>query len=60
MMVRQAEVMLLPLRSNIAWLRDAGLLSSEQARDYAREWMLDSDDQVERSIDSLEARSWPA
>jgi hypothetical protein len=50
------------VRANIAILLDEGRGTAEQARVYARRWMLDADDQVEASVKSLEdpamASSW--
>lgn len=55
--VRQAEALLLPVRSNIALMLDGGA-TSRQARDYARAWLLDDNEQIDRAIAHLEGRSW--
>lgn len=55
--VRAAEELLLPVRSNIAMMLHAGGTSG-QAREYARTWLLDEPDQVDEAITHLEARSW--
>jgi hypothetical protein len=58
--LRQAHKLLLPIRANIAMLVDERAMSTEQARTYARRWMLDPDDQIDRSLDSILNRRWPA
>jgi hypothetical protein len=55
--VRQAEELLLPVRSNIALMLDGGSTSAE-AREYARTWLLDEPAQIEKAIDHLEGRAW--
>jgi hypothetical protein len=55
--VRRAEELLLPVRSNIAQMLYAGVRSDE-AREYARAWLLDDAEQVNQAMDDLEARSW--
>ncbi len=56
--VREAEQLLLGVRPNVAIMLDEESLSDREAREYARRWMLQDDEQVERSVDSLEGRIW--
>lgn len=56
--VREAEQRLLGVRSNVAIMLDEDRLTTERARTYARRWMLQDDQQVERSVESLENRAW--
>jgi len=56
--VRQAETLLLPVRSNVALMLDAGATSAE-AHDYAKTWWpFHEPDVIDRAITHLEARSW--
>jgi hypothetical protein len=55
--VREAETLLLPVRSNVAMMLDGGATSAE-ARKYARAWLLDDAEQIDEAIGHLEARSW--
>jgi hypothetical protein len=55
--IRQAETLLLPVRSNIAFMLHQGA-RSDVARDYARAWLLDDTEQIDQAITHLEARSW--
>jgi hypothetical protein len=55
--VRKAEELLLGVRSNIALMLDHGT-TSEQAREYARAWLLDAPEQIYEAITDLETRSW--
>jgi hypothetical protein len=55
--VRQADELLLPVRSNIALMLDGGMTSGA-AREYARAWMLEDAKHIEQAIDHLEAGSW--
>jgi hypothetical protein len=55
--VREAEALLLAVRSNVAMMLDDGYTSA-QVRDYARAWLLDEPDQIDEAITNLEARSW--
>jgi hypothetical protein len=55
--VRRAEELLLPVRSNIALMLDRGATSIE-IHDYARAWLLDDAEQIDKAISHLEARSW--
>ena len=57
--VRQAEVLLLSVSSNIALMLDGGATSLE-ANDYARAWLLDDLEQIAEAIKQLEGRSWRA
>jgi hypothetical protein len=49
---------LLPIRANIAILLDEDDASVEDARAYARQWMLESDAHVDRAVDALVKRPW--
>jgi hypothetical protein len=55
--VREAETLLLPVRSNIALMLDSGATSA-QAHEYAKTWLLDDPEQIDEAIDLLETRSW--
>lgn len=55
--VRWAEELLLPVRSNIALMLDGGEAPAD-ARRYARAWLLDEPLQIDEAITHLEARSW--
>jgi hypothetical protein len=55
--VRQAELLLLPVRSNIAMMLDRGSTSAE-VREYAKTWLLDTPEHIDEAITNLEARSW--
>ena len=55
--VRRAEDLLLPVRSNIALMLDAAA-NSAQAREYARTWLRDEPEQIDKAIADLESRSW--
>ena len=56
--VREAEQLLLGVRPNIAIMLDEGGASTEELQAYARRWMLEDDQVVARSVESLEARVW--
>ena len=55
--VREAETLLLPVRSNVAMMLDGGA-SSAVVHEYAKTWLLDDAEQIDEAIDHLEARSW--
>jgi hypothetical protein len=55
--VRQAEELLLPMRSYVAMMLDSGSTSGE-VREYAKTWLLDTPEQIDEAITNLEARSW--
>jgi len=56
--VRQAETLLLPVRSNAALMLDAGATSAE-AHDYAKTWWpFHEPDVIDKAITHLEARAW--
>ncbi len=56
--VRRAEIFLLPVRSNVALMLDAGATSAE-AHDYAKTWWpFHEPDVIDKAITHLEARSW--
>jgi hypothetical protein len=57
--VREAETLLLPVRSNIALMLDRGA-SSAQAHDYARTWLLEEAELLDTAIKHLETSSWRA
>jgi hypothetical protein len=56
--VREAEALLLPVRSNIALMLDGGATSAH-ARDYAKVWLLNDPEQIDEAVENLESRSWP-
>lgn len=56
--VRQAQELLLPVRANLAIMLDEESISRESAWDYARRWLLDDDQDIDRTIDSLTQRFW--
>jgi hypothetical protein len=56
--VREEQRSLLGVRANIAIMLDEERTTTAQARAYARRWMLEADDQVDRSVKSLQARLW--
>jgi hypothetical protein len=49
---------LLPVRTNIAILLDEHGASVDDARAYARRWMLESDARVDKAVNGLVTRSW--
>jgi hypothetical protein len=49
---------LLPVRANIAILLDEHGASVDDARAYARCWMLESDARVDKAVNGLVTRSW--
>ena len=55
--IREAQELLLPVRSNIVLMLDDGA-SARQARDYAREWLLEDAELIDKIIDALDGRSW--
>lgn len=55
--VRKAEELLLPVRSNIALMLDRGATSAE-IHDFARAWLLDEIEQIDTATTHLEGRSW--
>lgn len=55
--VRDAETLLLPVRSNIALMLDRGATSLE-VRDYARAWLLEEPEQIDKAIKRVESRAW--
>ena len=57
--VRAAMELLLPLRANLALMRDEGRIDEAGMRAYARRWLLGDDGSVEREVSSLCARQWP-
>jgi hypothetical protein len=56
--VRAAREALGPVRTNVALLLDEGRASVDEARAYARRWMLEPDAHVDRAVRLLLARSW--
>lgn len=56
--VREAEQLLLGVRPNIAMMLDEDCASREQVRAYARRWMLQDNEHVDRAVQSLEERAW--
>jgi hypothetical protein len=57
-LVRDVKRALLTVRTNLALLLDEGALAEADAYAYAREWMIDSDARVERSVANLLAARW--
>jgi hypothetical protein len=55
---RDVKRTLLPVRTNIALLLDEGTLSEADAYAYAREWMIEPDARVERSVANLLSADW--
>jgi hypothetical protein len=55
--VRKAEELLLPLRSNIALMQDARTPPA-QIREYAHTWLLDDDEHIDNAIAHIKARAW--
>jgi hypothetical protein len=55
---QDAEVVLMALRPNLAILLDEQTITEADAWAYARKWMLDADDRVDRTVSSLLARVW--
>jgi hypothetical protein len=56
--VRAVKEALVPVRANVATLLDDG--DEREARAYARRWMLEPDEQVDRAIRAIRDRAWPA
>ncbi len=56
--VRETERLLLGVRPNIAIMLDEGNATAEDVHAYARRWMLEDDQFVARSLESLQARVW--
>ena len=54
---REAAMMMLPLRTNIALLLDDGG-SSDEVWSYARRWMLEEDRYVQKALDSILENRW--
>jgi hypothetical protein len=52
------EHALLGLRANLAMMLDERAITVDQARAYAREWLLDTDEHIEKVVSSLIARRW--
>jgi hypothetical protein len=57
--VRDALNALIPVRSNLAIALDEGRLDGRGAREYARTWLVDSDERVEKIVSVIEGSSWP-
>jgi hypothetical protein len=55
--VRQAETLLLPVASNVALMLDDGATSAA-AHEYARTWLLEDAELIDKAITHLEARAW--
>jgi hypothetical protein len=56
--VREAQRLLGSVRPNIAIMLDEQRASPEQACAYARRWMLEDDQQIDRAVKHLEDRLW--
>jgi hypothetical protein len=57
--VRDALNALIPVRSNLAIALEEGRLDGRGAREYARTWLVDSDERVERIVSVIEGSPWP-
>ena len=57
--VARAERVLSDLSTNVALLHDAGA-GRDELLAYQRRWLLQPEDRVERTVDSLERRPFPA
>jgi hypothetical protein len=57
--VRQAKELLLAVRANLALMLDEDRIDQAGMRAYARRWMLEDDDYVDRVVESLGQRRWP-
>ena len=56
--VREAALLLLAVRPNIAIMLDEGGVPAEAVHAYARRWMLEDDRQLALSLEALRARVW--
>jgi hypothetical protein len=56
--VREAQQLLRGVRTNLAMMLDEQQLPAEQARAYARQWLLEGDQQADRDVNNLQARVW--
>jgi hypothetical protein len=57
--VRAVREALGPIRPNIAILLDEHGTSLDEARAFARCWMLDSDEHVDKAVEAIAERAWP-
>jgi hypothetical protein len=57
--VRQAKELLLAVRSNLALMLDEDRIDQAGMRAYARRWLLEDDDYVNRVVENLCERHWP-
>lgn len=56
--VRRATAGLLPLRANVALMLDGGRLTQDQAWAYARRWLLEPDDHIDRLVSGIAEADW--
>ena len=57
--VRDALNALIPVRSNLAIALDEGRLDGQGAREYARTWLVESDERTEKIVSVIEQSAWP-
>jgi hypothetical protein len=57
--VRQAKELLLAVRANLALMLDEDRIDQAGMHAYARRWLLEDDDYVNRVVESLCDRHWP-
>lgn len=57
--VRDALDALIPVRSNLAIALDEGRLDAKTAREYARTWLVESDERTEKIVSVIEQSPWP-
>jgi hypothetical protein len=58
--VRKAHELLLPVRAHLALMLDENRIDRAGMHVYARRWLLDDDAYLERLVDNLCQRQWPA
>ena len=57
--VRRGKELLVAVRANLALKLDEGRIDPAEVRAYARRWLLEDDDYVERVVENLCNRHWP-
>jgi hypothetical protein len=57
--VRRAKELLLAVRANLALMLDEGQIDQAGIRTYARRWLLEDDEYVNRVVENLCDRHWP-
>jgi hypothetical protein len=58
--VRRAQLELLPVRANLAFMLSEKGMSQADAHAYARRWLLDDDATIDHVVKSMWEREWPA